>query len=82
MGLRKQSDLFEADVINFKEKLQFLNDHLITGPFLTGENMTIADISVSMSLTMATITEGDDCYKGKFKTWYFISYKFRYLLNK
>lgn len=71
MGLRKESDLFEADVINFKEKLQFLNDHLITGPFLTGEKMTIADISISMSLTMATITEGDDCYKGKFINWYF-----------
>ena len=56
---------------NFKEKLQFLNDHLIVGPYLTGENITAADISVSISLTMATITDGDDMYKG-FRLYFFL----------
>jgi len=63
LGFRPKTDEFENDVKNFKEKLQFLNDHLIVGPYLTGENITAADISVSISLTMATITDGDDMYK-------------------
>ena len=41
------------------EKLQFLNDHLIKGDYLTGDNMTIADISIACSLTMPTILYSD-----------------------
>jgi len=39
----------------YEAKVQFLNDHLIKGSYLTGETMTIADISISYSLTMPTL---------------------------
>ena len=41
------------------EKLQFLNDHLMKGDYLTGDSITIADISIACSLTMPTILYAD-----------------------
>ena len=41
------------------EKLQFLNDHLMKGDYLTGDQITIADISIACSLTMPTILYAD-----------------------
>jgi glutathione S-transferase len=45
----------EAKCKAFEEKCQFLEDHLIKGEFLTGDNVTIADLSIACSLTMPTL---------------------------
>lgn len=52
-------------VKQMNEKLQFLNDHLIKGEYLTGDTMTIADISIACSLTMPQVLYPD--ILGKFE---------------
>ena len=51
LGLMPKTPQLPADEKAFGEKLQFMNDHMITGPFLTGPNLTIADMSTACSLT-------------------------------
>ena len=62
LGLMPKTEEFPAHQKTFDEKLQFLNDHLIDGPFLTGPNLTIADMSVACSLSFATLVD-DEPYK-------------------
>jgi len=57
LGMMPIGPSFEDDEKNFKENLKMLNDHLIREPYLTGENLTLADISVSSSLSMATVID-------------------------
>ena len=59
IGLKPVTDQLPADKKVFEEKLQFMNDHLIVGPYMTGPDITIADISTSVSLTMPTIVKDE-----------------------
>jgi len=55
LGFRPMPADHEAEKKNYQAKLQFMNDHLIKGKFLTGDNMTIADISIAASLSMPSL---------------------------
>ena len=57
LGMMPIGPSFRDDENSFKENLKMLNDHLIREPYLTGENLTLADISVSSSLSMATVLD-------------------------
>lgn len=57
IGFKEKTDKHEANTKKFQETLKFLNDHLIKGPYMSGANMTIADISTAMSLSMLTLME-------------------------
>jgi glutathione S-transferase len=64
MGFAEKTDQFESDVTKFHEKLQFLNNHLVKGKYLTGDDITIADISMAMSLSMLKFV--DPAYLDKY----------------
>merc|ERR1711990_727493 len=55
LGFRPMPKDLEAENKKYHDKLQFMNDHLIKGKFLTGDDVTIADISIAMSLSMPTL---------------------------
>ena len=46
----------------FWEQVDFIEAHLIKGKFLTGDNMTIADVSLAMSMSMPMVYLGSNCY--------------------
>ena len=57
IGFKPKTDKLAEYQKVFDEKLQFLNDHLIIGPYMTGPNITIADMSTACSLTMPNIVQ-------------------------
>ena len=73
MGIRagKRDDPVEKK--NFWDQVQFIEDHLLKDnqTFLTGNTMTIADISLGISMSMPMVYLGDKCYKKfpKITTW-------------
>lgn len=70
IGFKPPTDQLEANKKVFAEKLQFLNDHLITEPYMTGPDMTIADVSTAVSLTMPTIIDDKPFVKyPKISSW-------------
>ena len=46
----------------FWEQVDFIEAHLIKGKFLTGDKMTIADVSLAMSMSMPMVYLGSNCY--------------------
>ena len=46
----------------FWEKVNFIENHLICGKFLTGDTMTIADVNLAMSMSMPMVYLGTACY--------------------
>ena len=73
MGIRagKRDDPVEKK--SFWDQVQFIEDHLLKDnqTFLTGNTMTIADISLGISMSMPMVYLGDKCYKKfpKITTW-------------
>ena len=55
MGFKPMPKNIGAMETNFRNKLAFLDEHLVKGPYLTGDAMTIADMSIAVSLTMPEI---------------------------
>ena len=55
----------------FWDQIDFIENNLIKGKYLTGDNMTIADISLAMGMTMPMVYLGDKCYDKypKIKSW-------------
>merc|ERR1712086_113942 len=47
----------------FWEQVDFIENHLISGKYLTGDTMTIADINLAMSMSMPMVYLGSGCYK-------------------
>ena len=47
----------------FWEQVDFIENHLINDKFLTGDTMTIADVSLAMSMSMPMVYLGSDCYR-------------------
>merc|ERR1719402_1200145 len=70
IGFKPPTDKLTENNKVFQEKLQFMNDHLIVGPYMTGPDMTIADLSTAVSLTMPTIVQDKPYAKyPKISTW-------------
>jgi len=73
LGIRagKRDDPVEKK--GFWDQVQFIEDHLLKDnqTFLTGNTMTIADISLGISMSMPMVYLGDKCYKKfpKITTW-------------
>jgi len=73
LGIRpgKRDDPVEKK--SFWDQVQFIEDHLLKDnqKFLTGNTMTIADISLGISMSMPMVFLGDKCYKKfpKITTW-------------
>ena len=65
LGIRpgKRDDPTEKK--SFWDQVQFIEDHLLkeNQTFLTGNTMTIADISLGISMSMPMVYLGDKCYK-------------------
>ena len=47
---------------DFWAQVDFIEEHLIKGKFLTGDKMTIADVSLAISMSMPQVYLGTNCY--------------------
>ena len=73
LGIRAGKRDDQVEKKNFWDQVQFIEDHLLKDnqTFLTGNTMTIADISLGISMSMPMVYLGDKCYKKfpKITTW-------------
>ena len=69
LGFRPMPKSIDDMKANFHKKLEFLDQHLIKGTYLTGESMTIADVSIAISLTMPEIIKADYTQYANLSKW-------------
>ena len=72
VGIRAGQRDNPEEIKEFWKQVDFIENNLIKGKYLTGDSITIADISLAMGMNMPMVYLGDNCYKDhpKIKAWH------------